>query len=77
MREFEIILGLVFVATLLQPIARCFDVPLAIAQVFVALVLVTIAAVAAVLTRLHREFPGLQRLFLAPACHQRCRTAGP
>jgi len=47
-REFEIILGLVFVATLLQPIARCFDVPLAIAQVFVALVLVTIAAVAAV-----------------------------
>jgi CPA1 family monovalent cation:H+ antiporter len=33
-REFEIILGLVFVATLLQPIARRFDVPLAIAQVF-------------------------------------------
>src|SRR6476646_3204961 len=34
MHEFEIILGLVFVATLLQPIARRFDVPLAIAQVF-------------------------------------------
>jgi Na+/H+ antiporter len=33
-REFEIILGLVLVATLLQPIARRFDVPLAIAQVF-------------------------------------------
>jgi monovalent cation/hydrogen antiporter len=31
---FEIILGLGFVATLLQPIARRFDVPLAIAQVF-------------------------------------------
>jgi len=31
---FEIILALVFVATLLQPIARRFDVPLAIAQVF-------------------------------------------
>ena len=34
MREFEIILGLVLVATLLQPLARRFDVPLAIAQVF-------------------------------------------
>jgi CPA1 family monovalent cation:H+ antiporter len=33
-RELEIILALVFVATLLQPIARRFDVPLAIAQVF-------------------------------------------
>jgi len=33
-REFEIILGLVLVATLLQPLARRFDVPLAIAQVF-------------------------------------------
>jgi CPA1 family monovalent cation:H+ antiporter len=32
--SFEIILGLGFVATLLQPIARRFDVPLAIAQVF-------------------------------------------
>ena len=34
MREFEIVLGLVFAATLLQPIARRLDVPLAIAQVF-------------------------------------------
>jgi len=33
-RELEIILGLVFAATLLQPIARRFDVPVAIAQVF-------------------------------------------
>jgi CPA1 family monovalent cation:H+ antiporter len=33
-REIEIILGLIFAATLLQPIARRFDIPLAIAQVF-------------------------------------------
>ncbi|MFL5488241.1 MAG: Na+/H+ antiporter [Gemmatimonadaceae bacterium] len=34
MRGFEVILGLIFVATLLQPLARRLDVPLAIAQVF-------------------------------------------
>lgn len=34
MREIEIILGLIFAATLLQPLARRFDVPLPIAQVF-------------------------------------------
>ena len=34
MRETEIILGLIFAATLVQPIARRFDVPVAIAQVF-------------------------------------------
>ena len=34
MREIEIILGLLFAATLLQPIARRLDVPVAIAQVF-------------------------------------------
>ena len=39
MREFEIILGLVFVASLLQPISRRFDIPLAIAQVFGGIVL--------------------------------------
>ena len=39
MRELEIILALVFVATLLQPIAHRFDVPLAIAQVFGGIVL--------------------------------------
>jgi monovalent cation/hydrogen antiporter len=33
-REIEIILGLIFAATLLQPIARRLDVPLPIAQVF-------------------------------------------
>jgi CPA1 family monovalent cation:H+ antiporter len=38
-RELEIILALVFVATLLQPIARRFDVPLAIAQVFAGILL--------------------------------------
>jgi Kef-type K+ transport system membrane component KefB len=38
-RELEIILALVFVATLLQPIAHRFDVPLAIAQVFGGIVL--------------------------------------
>ena len=42
MGEFEIILGLVFVATLLQPIARRFDVPLAIAQVFGGVLLSTL-----------------------------------
>jgi CPA1 family monovalent cation:H+ antiporter len=41
-REFEIVLGLVFAATLLQPIARRFDVPLAIAQVFGGIVLSTL-----------------------------------
>ena len=34
MKEFEIIVGLAFIATLLQPVARRFDIPLAIAQVF-------------------------------------------
>ena len=42
MREFEIILGLVFVASLLQPVARRFDVPLAIAQVFGGILLSTL-----------------------------------
>ena len=42
MHEFEIVLALVFVATLLQPIARRFDVPLAIAQVFGGVVLSTL-----------------------------------
>lgn len=39
MREIEIILGLVFAATLLQPIARRLDIPLPIAQVFGGIVL--------------------------------------
>ena len=47
MREFEIILGLVFAATLLQPIARRFDVPLAIAQVFGGILLSTLPFVPA------------------------------
>jgi Na+/H+ antiporter len=38
-REIEIILGLVFAATLLQPIARRLDIPLAIVQVFGGIVL--------------------------------------
>lgn len=42
MREFEIILGLALVATLIQPIARRFDVPLAIAQVFGGILLSTL-----------------------------------
>ncbi len=42
MREIEIILGLLFAATLLQPIARRFDVPLAIAQVFGGILLSTL-----------------------------------
>jgi Na+/H+ antiporter len=41
-RDFEIILGLAFVATMLQPIARRFDVPLAIAQVFGGILLSTL-----------------------------------
>jgi Na+/H+ antiporter len=41
-REIEIILGLVFAATLLQPIARRLDVPLAIAQVFGGILLSTL-----------------------------------
>ena len=39
MRDFEIILLLVFVATLVQPLARRLDIPLAIAQVVCGLVL--------------------------------------
>ncbi len=42
MHEFEIILGLAFAATLLQPVARRFDVPLAIAQVFGGILLSTL-----------------------------------
>jgi monovalent cation/hydrogen antiporter len=38
-RDFEIILGLLFVAALVQPLARHFDVPLAIAQVVCGLLL--------------------------------------
>jgi monovalent cation/hydrogen antiporter len=41
-QEFEIILGLAFAATLLQPVARRFDVPLAIAQVFGGILLSTL-----------------------------------
>jgi monovalent cation/hydrogen antiporter len=41
-REFEIVLGLLFVATLLQPIARRLEVPLAIAQVFGGVLLSTL-----------------------------------
>jgi CPA1 family monovalent cation:H+ antiporter len=39
MKEFEIIVALAFIATLLQPLARRFDAPLAIAQVFGGIVL--------------------------------------
>ena len=42
MHEFEIILGLAFAATLLQPVTRRFDVPLAIAQVFGGILLSTL-----------------------------------
>ncbi|HKC79688.1 MAG TPA: cation:proton antiporter, partial [Gemmatimonadaceae bacterium] len=42
MREFEIILGLALLATLIQPIARRFDVPVAIAQVFGGVLLSTL-----------------------------------
>ena len=42
MHELEIILALVLVATLLQPIAHRFDVPLAIAQVFAGILLSTL-----------------------------------
>jgi CPA1 family monovalent cation:H+ antiporter len=41
-REFEIILGLAIAAMLIQPIARRFDVPLAIAQVFGGVLLSTL-----------------------------------
>ena len=39
MRDFEIILGLLCVAALVQPVARRFDVPIAIAQVVCGLLL--------------------------------------
>jgi len=48
MREFEIVLGLVLVASIAQPIARRFDVPVAIAQVVCGLLLSAIPFVATV-----------------------------
>lgn len=48
MRNFEIILGLLFVAALVQPVARRLDVPLAIAQVVGGLVLSAVPFVAQV-----------------------------
>ncbi|HEY7393295.1 MAG TPA: cation:proton antiporter, partial [Gemmatimonadaceae bacterium] len=48
MREFEIILGLVLVASIAQPIARRFDIPVAIAQVVCGLLLSAIPFVAAI-----------------------------
>src|SRR5258705_3553403 len=48
LRDFEIILGLLFVAALVQPAARRLDVPLAIAQVVCGLVLSTLPFVARV-----------------------------
>ena len=48
MRDFEIILGLLLVAALVQPVARRFDVPVAIAQVLGGLVLSAIPVVASV-----------------------------
>jgi CPA1 family monovalent cation:H+ antiporter len=44
-RDFEIILGLLIVATLIQPLARRLDIPLAIAQVVCGLALSTIPIV--------------------------------
>ena len=46
MRDFEVILALLFVSTIVQPVARRLDVPLAIAQVVCGLVLATLPVVA-------------------------------
>src|SRR5204863_4942255 len=48
MRDFEVILALLFVSTVVQPIARRLDVPLAIAQVVCGLALAAVPVVARV-----------------------------
>ena len=46
MREFEVILALLFVSTIVQPVARRLDVPLAIAQVVCGLALAAVPVIA-------------------------------
>ena len=77
MRDFEVILALLFVSTLVQPIARRLDVPLAIAQVVCGLALSAVPVVAQIALDPELTFA----LFVPPllfwaASTGRCATSG-